>query len=117
MSCAVRTLLPAGDGQRGRSRGRTRDLCPARTFDSTEHGIAYRPRGPGRRSGRSSPRTGKPGEGPQVSDDRSVEVAGLARAENIRAIYSDLSEEWHWKAGRHRKSHIRFGESCALQAR
>ena len=45
----------------GRSRGRTRDLRHARTFDSTEHGIAYRPRG--RRSGRSSPRTGKPGEG------------------------------------------------------
>ena len=34
----------------------------------------------------------------------------MARAENIRVIYSDLSEEWHWKAGRHRKSHIRFGE-------
>ena len=34
----------------------------------------------------------------------------MAMAENIRVIYSDLSEEWHWKAGRHRKSHIRFGE-------
>jgi len=34
----------------------------------------------------------------------------MARAESIRVIYSDLSEEWHWKAGRHRKSHIRFGE-------
>ena len=34
----------------------------------------------------------------------------MARAENIWVIYSDLSEEWHWKAGRHRKSHIRFGE-------
>jgi hypothetical protein len=50
------------------------------------------------------------GEGPQVSDDQSIEVAAMARAENIRVIYSDLSEEWHWKAGRHRKSHIRFGE-------
>jgi hypothetical protein len=50
------------------------------------------------------------GEGPQVSDDRSIEVAGMAIAKNIRVIYSDLSEEWHWKAGRHRKSHIRFGE-------
>src|SRR4051812_43105021 len=49
------------------------------------------------------------GEGPQVSDDRSIEVAAMARAENIRVIYSDLSEECHWKAGRHRKSHIRFG--------
>ena len=57
------------------------------------------------------------GEGPQVSDDQSIEVAAMARAENIRVIYSDLSEEWHWKAGRHRKSHIRFGEGCALQAR
>ena len=45
------------------------------------------------------------GEGPQVSDDQSIEVAAMARAENIRVIYSDLSEEWHWKAGRHRKSH------------
>ena len=34
----------------------------------------------------------------------------MAIAENTRVIYSDLSEEWHWKAGRHRKSHIRFGE-------
>jgi hypothetical protein len=34
----------------------------------------------------------------------------MAITENIRVIYSDLSEEWHWKAGRHRKSHIRFGE-------
>ncbi len=34
----------------------------------------------------------------------------MAMAENIRVIYSDLLEEWHWKAGRHRKSHIRFGE-------
>ena len=50
------------------------------------------------------------GEGPQVSDDRGIEVAGMAIAENIRVIYFDLSEEWHWKAGRHRKSHIRFGE-------
>src|SRR3954454_1940482 len=50
------------------------------------------------------------GEGPQVSDDQSIEVAAMARAENIRVIYSDLPEEWHWKAGRHRKSHIRFGE-------
>ena len=57
------------------------------------------------------------GEGPQVSDDWSIEVAAMARAENIWVIYSDLPEEWHWKAGRHRKSHIRFGESCALQAR
>jgi len=57
------------------------------------------------------------GEGPQVSDDRSIEVAAMAIAENTRVIYSDLSEEWHWKAGRHRKSHIRFGEGCALQAR
>ena len=46
----------------------------------------------------------------QVSDDQSIEVAAMARAENIRVIYSDLSEEWHWKAGRHRKSHIRFGD-------
>ena len=50
------------------------------------------------------------GEGPQVSDDQSIEVVAMARAENILVIYSDLSEEWHWKAGRHRKSHIRFGE-------
>src|SRR3954447_26809267 len=50
------------------------------------------------------------GEGPQVSDDRSIEVAAMAIAENTRVIYSDLLEEWHWKAGRHRKSHIRFGE-------
>ena len=34
----------------------------------------------------------------------------MAIAENTRVIYSDLLEEWHWKAGRHRKSHIRFGE-------
>jgi len=51
--------LPS-DGQRGRSRGRTGDLSRARTFNSHGHGIAYRPRGPWRRSGRSSPRTGKP---------------------------------------------------------
>ena len=51
--------LPS-DGQRGRSRGRTGDLRRARTFDLYGHGIAYRPRGPWRRSGRSSPRTGKP---------------------------------------------------------
>jgi len=51
--------LPS-DGQRGRSRGRTGDLRRARTFNSHGHGIAYRPRGPGRRSSRSSPRTGKP---------------------------------------------------------
>src|SRR5208337_1468804 len=48
------------DGQRGRSRGRTGDPSRARTFDSHGHGIAYRPRGPWRRSGRSSLRTGKP---------------------------------------------------------
>src|SRR4051812_35587380 len=40
----------------------------------------------------------------------SIEVAAMAMAENIRVIYSDLSEECHWKAGRYRKSHIRFGE-------
>ena len=51
--------LPS-DGQRGRSRGRTGDLRRARTFSSHGHGIAYRPRGPWRRSGRSSSRTGKP---------------------------------------------------------
>jgi len=51
--------LPS-DGQRGRSRGRTGDLSRAITFISCGHGIAYRPRGPWRRSGRSSPRTGKP---------------------------------------------------------
>ena len=34
----------------------------------------------------------------------------MAIVENTRVIYSDLSEECHWKAGRHRKSHIRFGE-------
>src|SRR5688500_4350640 len=43
-------------------------------------------------------------EGPQVSDNRSIEVAAMAIAENTRVIYSDLLEEWHWKAGRHRKS-------------
>ena len=51
--------LPSDD-QRGRSRGRTGDLSRARTFNSHGHWIAYRPRGPWRRSGRSSPRTGKP---------------------------------------------------------
>ena len=45
-----------------------------------------------------------------MSDDQSIEVAAMAMAENTRVIYSDLLEEWHWKAGRHRKSHIRFGE-------
>ncbi len=56
-----RPKLPLpGDGQRGRSRGRTGDLRRARTFNSHEHGIAYRPRGPWRRSSRSSLRTGKP---------------------------------------------------------
>ena len=72
--------LPS-DGQRGRSRGRTGDLRRARTFDPTGHGIAYRPRGP-RRSGRSSPRTGKPvsGEG-GASTGGGAEVAVMARAE------------------------------------
>jgi hypothetical protein len=51
--------LPS-DGQRGRSRGRTGDLRRAITFDSHGHGIAFGPRGPWRRSGRRSPRTGKP---------------------------------------------------------
>ena len=51
--------LPS-DGQRGRSRGRTGDLRRAITFDLHGHGIAFGPRGPWRRSGRSSPRTGKP---------------------------------------------------------
>ena len=48
------------DGQRGRSRGRTGDLRRAITFNSCGHGIAYGPRGSWRRSGRSSPRAGKP---------------------------------------------------------
>jgi hypothetical protein len=51
--------LPS-DGQRGRSRGRTGDLRRAITFDLHGHGIAFGPRGSWRRSGRSSPRTGKP---------------------------------------------------------
>ena len=51
--------LPS-DGQRGRSRGRTGDLRRAITFDSHGHGIAFGSRGPWRRSGRSSPRAGKP---------------------------------------------------------
>ena len=51
--------LPS-DGQRGRSRGRTGDLRRAVTFNSCGHGIAFGPRGPWRRSGHSSPGTGKP---------------------------------------------------------
>lgn len=53
-------LSLSGDGQRGRSRGRTEDLRRAITFDSCGHGIAFGPRGPWRRSGHSSPGTGKP---------------------------------------------------------
>ena len=34
----------------------------------------------------------------------------MAISENTRVIYSELLEEWHWKAGRHGKFHIRFGE-------
>jgi hypothetical protein len=51
--------LPSDD-QRGRSRGRTGDLRRAVTFNSCGHGIAFGPRGPWRRSGHSSPGTGKP---------------------------------------------------------
>lgn len=56
-----RPKLPlSGDDQRGCLRGRTEDLRRAITFDSCGHGIAFGPRGPWRRSGHSSPRTGKP---------------------------------------------------------
>ena len=86
--------LPS-DGQRGRLRGRTGDLRRARTFDPTGHGIAYRPRGPGRRSGRSSPRTGKPSTWRRAAGARrtDAEVAAMARAGSYPTV------KGHWKAG------------------
>ena len=86
--------LPS-DGQRGRSRGRTGDLRRAITFDLHGHGIAFGPRGPWRRSGRSSPRTGKPSTWRRAAGARraGAEVAVMARAE------SDPTVNGHWKAG------------------
>ena len=86
--------LPSDD-QRGRSRGRTGDLRRAITFDSHGHEIAYRPRGPGRRSGRSSPRTGKPSTWRRAAGARRMDaaVAAMARAG------SDPTVKGHWKAG------------------
>ncbi len=86
--------LPS-DGQRGRSRGRTGDLRCARTFDLHGHGIAYRPRGLWRRSGRSSPRTGKPSTWRRAAGVRrtDAEIAGMATAESNPTVNE------HWKAG------------------
>ncbi len=86
--------LPS-DGQRGRSRGRTGDLRRAITFDSHGHGIAYGPRGLWRRSGRSSPRAGKPSTWRRAASVRrtDAEVAEMATAE------SNPTVKEHWKAG------------------
>ncbi len=78
--------LPS-DGQRGRSRGRTGDLRRAITFDLHGHGIAYRPRGPGRRSGHSSPRTGKPSTWRRA--------AGRAFASSDGHMVEDVGENPH----------------------
>jgi len=96
-------------GRRGRSRGRTRDLRHARTFGSTEHEIAYRPRG--RRSGRSSPRPGKPGEGPQVLDGQ------MPREPKWRQPKQFWPSIDTGKPDEIEKTHVRFGEGVPEKCR